>query len=69
MSLSYNAQWLFDGAPSGDPTPVGARAFVLSSGVRFLLADCETTMDIPKLLGPVIRSTHTFGCAPVYEVQ
>jgi len=41
----------------------------LSSGARFLLADCETTTDIPKLLGPVIRSTHSFGCAAVYEVE
>ncbi len=69
MSLTYNAQWLFAGAPSGDPTPETARSFVLSSGVRFLLADCETTTDIPKLLGPVIRSTHSFGCAAVYEVE
>jgi hypothetical protein len=69
MSLTYNAQWLFVGAPSGDPTATAARSFVLSSGVRFLLADCETTMDIPKLLGPLIRSTHTFGCATVYEVE
>jgi hypothetical protein len=69
LSLSYNAQWLFDGAPSGDPTPQGAQMFVLSSRVRFVLADCETTTDIPKLLGPIIRSTHVFGCAAVYEVQ
>ncbi len=69
MSLTYNAQWLFGGAPSGNPTPAAARSFVLSSGVRFLLADCETTMDIPKLLGPIIRSTHSFGCAAVYEVE
>ena len=69
MSLTYNAQWLFAGAPSGDPTPEAARSFVLSSGARFLLADCETTMDIPRLLGPIIRSAHDFGCAAVYEVE
>ncbi len=69
MGLTYNAQWLFGGAPSGNPTPDAARSFILSSGARFLLADCETTTDIPKLLGPVIRSTHSFGCAAVYEVE
>ncbi|HEY2657196.1 MAG TPA: hypothetical protein VGI55_15505 [Solirubrobacteraceae bacterium] len=69
MGLTYNAQWLFAGAPSGNPTPEAALSFVLSSGARFLLADCETTTDIPKLLGPVIRSTHSFGCAAVYEVE
>jgi hypothetical protein len=69
MALTFNAQWLFDGAPSGNPTPAAARSFVLSSGVRFLLADCETTSDIPKLLGPLIRSTRSFGCAAVYEVE
>jgi hypothetical protein len=69
MALTFNAQWLFAGAPSGNPTPTSARSFVLSSGVRFLLADCETTTDIPRLLGPVIRSTRSFGCAAVYDVQ
>jgi hypothetical protein len=42
---------------------------VLQSGARFLLADCETTADMRKLLGPIIRSAHTFGCAAVYEVE
>jgi hypothetical protein len=69
MTLTFNAQWLFAGAPSGNPTPDAAQSFVLGSGARFLLADCETTMDIPRLLGPIIRSTHSFGCAAVYEVQ
>jgi hypothetical protein len=69
MTLTFNAQWLFEGAPSGNPTPEAARSFVLSSGARFLLADCETTTDIPRLLGPIIRSSQSFGCATVYEVQ
>jgi hypothetical protein len=42
---------------------------VLGSGARFVLADCETTADMRKLLGPIIRSTHGFGCAAVYEVE
>ncbi|MBV8218527.1 MAG: hypothetical protein JO325_08675 [Solirubrobacterales bacterium] len=69
FTLTFNAQWLFDGAPSGNPTTDAARSFVLSSGARFVLADCETTTDIPQLLGPIIRSTHYFGCAAVYEVE
>jgi hypothetical protein len=43
--------------------------FVLSSGARFVLADCQTTADMKKLLGPIIRSAHGFGCAAVYEVE
>jgi hypothetical protein len=65
LGLTYNAQWLFQ----GNATPAAARSFVLSSGVRFVLADCQTTADLPKLLGPIIRSAHGFGCAAVYEVE
>jgi hypothetical protein len=69
LTLTANAQWLFVKEPSGSPTPAAARSFVLNSGARFLLADCETTNDIPRLLGSIIRSTHSFGCATVYEVE
>ena len=69
LTLTANAQWLFIQEPGGQPTPAEARSLVLNSGARFLLADCETTSDIPRLLGPLIRSTHSFGCAAVYEVQ
>jgi hypothetical protein len=65
LNLTWNAQSLFNGTLSQSVS----RRFVLSSGVRFLLADCETTVDMRKLLGPVIRSTHSFGCAAVYEVE
>jgi hypothetical protein len=41
---------------------------VRTSGARFLLADCTTRADMRKLLGPLIRSVHGFGCAAVYEV-
>lgn len=46
-----------------------ARRLVRSSGARFVLSDCRTTADMPKLLGPLIRSAHGFGCAEVYEVE
>jgi hypothetical protein len=65
LGLTWNAQALFSGTLSQSVS----RRFVLSSGVRFVLADCETTADMRTLLGPVIRSTHSFGCAAVYEVE
>ena len=65
LGLSYNAQWLF----TATPEIPAARSFVLSSGARFVLADCDTTADMTKVLGPLIRSAHEFGCAAVYEVQ
>jgi hypothetical protein len=65
LDLTWNAQALFSGTLSQSVS----RRFVLSSGVRFLLADCETTADMRTLLGPLIRSTHSFGCAAVYEVD
>jgi len=65
LGLTYNAQWLFQ----GQATPAAAQSFVLSSGARFVLADCQTTADMRKLLGPIIRSAHGFGCAAVYEVE
>jgi hypothetical protein len=49
--------------------PAAARSLVLNSGVRFVLADCQTTADMRTLIGPIIRSAHGFGCAAVYEVQ
>jgi hypothetical protein len=53
----------------GALTPTAARSFVVNSGARFVLADCNTTADMRTLLGPIIRSTEDFGCAAVYEVQ
>jgi hypothetical protein len=60
-----NAEWLFGGAA----TPAAARTFVLGTGARFVLADCTTTADMRRLLGPIVRSEHKFGCAAVYEVE
>ena len=65
LGLTANAATLFQGSM----TPATARSFVLNSGARFVLADCETTADLPKLLGPIIRSARGFGCAAVYEVE
>jgi hypothetical protein len=54
---------------SGGLSPAAARRFVQGSGARFVLADCTTSVDMRKLLGPLIRSAHGFGCAAVYEVD
>jgi hypothetical protein len=32
-----------------------------------VLADCQTTVDMSKLLSPPIISMRQFGCATVYE--
>jgi hypothetical protein len=63
--LTSNANTFFQGSM----TPAAAQRFILNSGARFVLADCQTTADLPKLLGPIIRSAHGFGCAAVYEVE
>ena len=63
--MTNNANSLFEGSMS----PAAAQSFVLGSGARFVLADCQTTADMRKLLGPIIRSAHGFGCAAVYEVE
>ena len=57
--------WLF----GGQATPAAAQSFVLSTGARFVLADCSTTADMRKLLGPIVRSEHRFGCAAVYTLK
>ncbi len=65
QTLTADAWGLFQGSFK----PADARDFVLSTGARFVLADCQTTADMRKLLGPIIRSVHGFGCAAVYEVE
>ncbi len=54
---------------TGDLTPRAARRVVRDSGARFVLADCRPTTNLTRLLGPLVRSLHTFGCARVYEVS
>lgn len=65
LGLTNNAWSLFNGWLS----PAAARSLIISTGVRFVLADCLTTADMRKLLGPIIRSARGFGCAAVYEVE
>ncbi len=53
----------------GYDSPQTARAFVRSSGARFLLKDCYSPEVVTKALGPMIKSVKRFGCATVYEVE
>jgi hypothetical protein len=46
-----------------------ARAFVRSTGARFLLRDCNSNADLAKVLGSLVVSEKRFGCAAVYEVR
>jgi hypothetical protein len=53
----------------GSLRTAGARTLVRQTGARFVLADCTTTADMRKLLAPMTRSVHSFGCATVYELD
>jgi hypothetical protein len=64
MPRSLAADALFEGAMSR----AQARSFVLSSGARFLLADCRGTVDLRRLLGSMVVDVRNFGCATVYEL-
>ncbi len=46
-----------------------ARRFVRRSGARFLLADCRGSVNLARLLGPMVQSVHSFGCASVIELD
>jgi hypothetical protein len=50
-------------------SPQGARAFVLRTGARFVLADCQSRGDLSGSLAPIVSSVHRFGCARVYVVK
>ncbi|MFL5831680.1 MAG: hypothetical protein ACJ76X_17320 [Solirubrobacteraceae bacterium] len=55
---------------AGQMPAATARTFVRQSGATFLLSDCESPVDLPKLLGPgMIAGSRRFGCARVYEVD
>lgn len=52
----------------GKYRPAAARAFVRSTGARFVLQDCQSAGDLSAALGTMITSKRRFGCATVYEV-
>ena len=64
MPRSEAADALFTGAMSQDQ----ARAFVIRSQARFILASCAPHVDLMSLLGNLVTRVHRFGCAAVYEL-
>jgi hypothetical protein len=46
-----------------------ARAFVLSTGARFVLADCAARANLAQTLAPAVATVHRFGCVRVYEIR
>jgi hypothetical protein len=53
----------------GRVLPRYARAFVISTGARFLVKDCRGRDYIWPELKSIIVSVHRFGCAAVYELE
>jgi hypothetical protein len=46
-----------------------ALAFVRATGVRFVLTDCSSRVDLTRELAPIVGSIHRFGCATVYRIR
>lgn len=53
----------------GGYSPAVGRAFVRSTGARFVLQDCESHGDLNAALAPIATSTSRFGCATVYTLR
>jgi hypothetical protein len=53
----------------GSLAPHDARVFVLLTGARFVLSDCEARADLRAALAPITTSVLRFGCASVYVVD
>lgn len=53
----------------GRLTGSAGRAFVLRSGVRFVLADCGARVDLARALAPLKLTVRRFGCAAVYQLR
>jgi hypothetical protein len=64
MPRSLAADALFE----GKMTPGQARAFVRTSGARFLLASCVPHVNLRRLLGSMIVAVRRFGCAAVFDI-
>lgn len=50
-------------------TSASAQRFVREIGVRYVLSPCGARPGIKRALGPMLASTHTFGCATVYSLR
>ncbi len=53
--------------------PRAARNFVRSTGARFIFQECKGRVQPPvslsRQIGPLVESTHDFGCARVYVLK
>ena len=65
LTRTADVQNLFDGTTTG----ASARAFVRTSGARFLLADCRSPENLSPTLGSMVINVRHFGCASVYELD
>ena len=54
---------------AGRMRPAEAQTFVVSTGARFLVADCTARAGLAGEIAPIIRSSHPFGCATVYQLH
>ncbi|HVA09352.1 MAG TPA: hypothetical protein VNG12_21680, partial [Acidimicrobiales bacterium] len=59
---------LADALFSGTLTRAEAEALIGTSGVRFLLADCQHRSDLVAVPRADIASIHHFGCATVFQL-
>lgn len=58
---------------TGQMTPSDARRFVSATGATFVFQGCQGRVQPPRSLkaelGPLVASTHDFGCARVYVLR
>ena len=59
------ARRLLNGRLDGE----AARAFLNATGVRFVLATCNSAADLARTLAPILDSINRFGCATVYGIR
>jgi hypothetical protein len=74
-ALSWTPDWerrvertrdLFEGDPGGE----AARAFVRSTGTRFVFVDCRPRLrDLRAVLGSLLESVRRYGCATLYVLR
>jgi hypothetical protein len=53
----------------GQMSPTAARRFARQTGARFILASCNSHVDLRRWLGSMIVATRRFGCAAVWEID
>jgi hypothetical protein len=65
ITRAQTAQSLLDGSLGSKR----AQSFVLSTGARFVLADCaSSTAALTRQIAPITTSVTRFGCASVYRI-